>query len=207
MQYPEINTVKKVSDFGLSNYLIKLNSLMKKIFLLALTYICLAVQLNAQKEKKTSFGIKGGLNHTVINGYETNGNKTGFTGTTVYGAFFAETHIDSTTFLAYELLFTWVNDWHFIEIPFHIKQMLNPRLGVFLGPKLDFAADKFDNSKESKSGFCGVSLETGAQFNFAKRIFAEGRYSIGLSKQFRDESFDINDGKRNNFRLGVGFRF
>jgi Outer membrane protein beta-barrel domain len=180
---------------------------MKKIFLLVLTSICLAVQLYAQTEKKICFGIKGGLNHTVINGYETNGDKTGFIGTTVYGAFFAETHIGSTTFLVTELLFSWVNDWHFIEVPFHIKQMLNHKLGVFLGPKLDFAADKFDNSKKSKSGFCGLSIETGTQFNFTKRIFAEGRYSIGLSEQFRDESFDINDGKRNNFRLGVGFRF
>jgi hypothetical protein len=167
----------------------------------------MAIQLSAQKEKKKSFGIKGGLNHAVINGYETNGDKTGFIATTVYGAFFAETQIGSTTFLVNELLFSWVNDWHFIEIPFHIKQMLNPKLGVFLGPKLDFAADKFDNSKESKSDFCGISIETGVHFNFAKRIFAEGRYSIGLSKQFRDESFDINDGKRNNFRVGVGFRF
>lgn len=181
---------------------------MKKIFFLVLTSIlCLFVQLSAQTAKKTRFGVKGGLNHTVINGYETNGDKTGFTGSTVYGAFFAETHIGSTTFLVNELLFSWVNDWHFIEIPVHIKQMLNPKLSVFLGPKLDFASDKFDNSKESKSDFCGISIETGAQYNFTKRIFLEGRYSIGVSKQFRDESFDINEGKRNNLRFGVGFRF
>jgi hypothetical protein len=180
---------------------------MKKIFFLVLASICLIVQVTAQTEKKTRFGIKGGFNHTVINGYETNGTKTGFTGSSVYGAFFSETHIGSSTFLVNELLFSWTNDWHFIEIPIHIRQMLSPKLAVFLGPKLDLAADKFDNTKNSKSGFIGVSIEAGTQLNLTKRIFAEGRYSIGLSKQFRDESFDINDGQRNNLRFGIGFRF
>jgi hypothetical protein len=180
---------------------------MKKIFFLALTSACIFLQLSAQTEKKIQFGIKGGYNHTVINGNETNAVKTGFIGSSVYGAFFAETHIGSSTFLVNEWLFSWTNDWHFVEIPFHVRQMLNSKLSVFLGPKLDLAADKFDNTKNSKSGFCGVSIETGAQFNFTKRIFVEGRYSIGLSKQFNDESFDINDGKRNNLRFGAGFRF
>lgn len=180
---------------------------MKKIFFLVLTSLCLCTQLSAQKEKKSRFGIKGGWNHTVIRGYETNGDKTGFIGGTIYGALFSEIHIGATTLLGNELLFSWTNNWHFIEVPFHIKQMLNARWAVFLGPKLDFDADKFDKNKESKSGFCGVSIETGVQFNFAKWVFAESRYSISLSKQFRDESFDINDGRRNNFRIGTGIRF
>lgn len=180
---------------------------MTRILLVLVTSLNLLGQINAQTNKKSHFGIKGGLNHTVINGFETNGTKTGFTGTSVYGAFFVETQIGSTTFLVNELLFSWTNDWHFIEIPIHIKQMLNTRWSVFLGPKLDFAADKFDKTKADKSDLCGVSVEAGTQFNFSKRIFAEGRYSIGLSKQFKDESFDINDGKRNNLRFGFGFRF
>ena len=180
---------------------------MKKIFFLAVISICLFVQLSAQTGKKTRFGIKGGLNHTVINGYQLNGEKTGFVGTSIYGALFAETHLGPGTYLVNEVLFSWTNDWHFIEVPFFIKQMLTQRLSVFLWPKLDLAADKFDNGKGSKSDFCGLSLETGVQFNFTKRLFAEGRYTIGLSKQFKDESFDINDGRRNNLRFGGGFRF
>lgn len=180
---------------------------MKKVIYLGLMAIGMTLQASAQTEKKTHFGIKGGFNHTVINGVETDGDKTGFTGSSVYGALFTETHIGPTTLLVNELLFSWANDWHFIEAPIHIKQMLNSKLSVFLGPKLDFTADKFDGRKADKSGFCGVSMEIGAHFNFTKRIFAEGRYSIGLSKQFKDESFDINDGKRNNLRFGVGIWF
>ena len=167
----------------------------------------ITVQLAAQKEKKTTFGIKAGYNHTVINGYETNGDKTGFIGSTIYGGFFAEKHLGPTTFLKSELLFAWVNDWHFIEIPVHIRQMLNSKVSLFIGPKLDFTANKLDKTKNDKSGFIGLSFEAGAQYNFTKRIFAEGRYSLGLSSQFKDESFDINEGKRNNLRFGVGFRF
>ena len=180
---------------------------MKRIFFLVFTAMLLVFQVFAQKEGKTRFGIKGGFNHTVINGYETNGTKTGFVGSSIYGALFTEIHIGPTTFLGNELLFSWTNDWHFIEVPFHIKQMLNRRLGLFLGPKLDFAADKFDKSKESKSGTCGVSIEAGIQLNIIRRLFIEGRYSYGLSKQFKDEFFDINDGSRNNLRFGLGFRF
>lgn len=180
---------------------------MKKIFFIAVISMLFTAQLSAQKEKKTHFGIKAGYNHTVINGYETDGDETGYIESTMYGALFAEKHLGPTTFLKAELLFSWVNDWHFIEIPLHIRQMLNSRISLFIGPKLDFAADKFDKNKESKSGTCGISLESGIQYNFFKRIFAEGRYSIGVSRQFKDESFDINEGKRNNLRFGIGFRF
>ncbi len=180
---------------------------MKNILLLCFISLCMATELFAQKENKLNFGIKGGMNRIHIKGYESNGQKTGFIGTTIYGALFTKFNIGSTTFLETEILFTWVNDWHFIEVPFHIKQMLNKKVGIFLGPKLDFAADRLDSTKQSKSDILGLSMEVGTQYNFSKRIFAEGRYSIGLSQQFRDESFDINNGKRNNLRFGFGFRF
>jgi hypothetical protein len=180
---------------------------MRKTILLALTGLLFCCSMSAQKEKKSWFGVKGGFNHTVINGVETDGDKTGFTGSTVYGGLFTENHIGSTTLLMNELIFSWVNDWHFIEATIHINQQLNNQVAVFLGPKLDFAADKFDSQKQNKSGFTGVSIESGVQYYFTKQLFAEGRYSIGLSRQFRDQFFDINDGRRNNLRFGVGFRF
>lgn len=180
---------------------------MRKILLLTLFGLLCCNAILAQKEKKSWFGIKGGFNHTVINGVETNGTKTGFVGSTIYGGLFTENNIGPTTLLLNELVFSWVNDWHFIEATIHLKQMLHERMAVFLGPKLDIAADRFASQKRSKSGFAGISIETGAQYYFSKQLFAEGRYSIGLSKQFRDIFFDINEGRRNNLRFGVGFRF
>lgn len=154
-----------------------------------------------------TFGIKGGYNHTVINGHETNGAKTGFIGSTIYGSLFAEKGIGENKFLNAALTFSWVNDWNFIEIPFHYRQMLNRQISIFAGPKLDLAADKFDKAKESTSKFLGISAEIGCQFNFSRHLFAETEYSIGISRSFYDQFFDINNGRRNNFRIGAGYYF
>ena len=165
-------------------------------------------KLQAQVEKnKFRFGIKGGYNHTVINGLETNGAKTGFVGSTIYGSLFVEKEIAGNEFFNTGFIFSWVNDWHFIEIPFHLRQMLNKQISIFGGLKLDLAADKFDKSKESTSKFLGISAEVGGQYNFSNHLFAESEYSIGISKSFNDSFFDINNGRRNNFRIGVGYIF
>ncbi len=180
---------------------------MKKMLLIATSFFLVWFQLHAQKEKKTHFGIKGGFNHTVINGFETNGKKTGYVGSTIYGSLFSENKVGASTYVCAEILFSWVNDWHFIEVPVHIRQMVSKKFGISIGPKLDITADRFDQQKESRSRLFGVSAEVGTQYNFNRRLFAEARYSVGLTRQFKDEGFDINNGKRNNFRLGIGFRF
>lgn len=164
--------------------------------------------LHAQTEiNKVTFSIKGGVNHTVINGYETNGAKTGFVGSTIYGAFIIEKRISESNFFNTGFLFSWVNDWHFIEIPFHYRQKLNNEISIFAGPKLDLAADKFDKTKESTSKFLGISAEIGGQYNFSVHVFAETEYSIGISKGFNDTFFDINSGRRDNFHIGLGYYF
>lgn len=182
---------------------------MKKILLLVLVGICIVIQLSAQTEKQINFGVKVGSNHTVINGYETNGDKIAFIGSSVYSAIYAEMLIGTTTYLNSELVFSFtnINDWSCLEIPFHIRQLLNSKASLFMGPKLDLVAGKLNQSANYKSIFCGLSFESGAQYNFVNHIFIEGRYSIGISKQFANESFDINDGKRNTLRFGLGYRF
>ena len=181
---------------------------MKKLFLFFIALISFSA-INAQTNKtKWLFGIKAGFNHTVINGFETNGNKTGFSGSTIYGSLFTEKSISETMFLGTELTFSWVNDWNLVEIPFHLRQILNKQISVFAGPKFDLAVDKlFDNTKEQNSKFFGVSAEVGAQYSFSKHVFAEGKYSFGVTRSFYDSEFDINKGLRNNFRLGIGYCF
>lgn len=181
---------------------------MKKTFLLMLLLSPSLFQLQAQSmNNKVVFGIKSGYNHTVINGYETNGDKTGFIGSTIYGSLFAEKRITDNTFLNAGLAFSWVNYWNFLEIPIHIREMLSRQISIFAGPKLDLAADKFDKTKGSTSKFLGLSAEAGGQYDFSRHLFAEVAYSIGISKNFNDALFDINNGRRNNFRIGGGYRF
>lgn len=180
---------------------------MKKTFFLFLTSVLLAVQLDAQADKKIRFGIKAGLNHSVINGYETNGTKTGYIGTEVYSSLFADVVIAATTYFETELLFSFTDDAHFIEVPFHIKQQLSKRFNLFLGPKLDFSIDNQTQKYWNDFKRVGISVDAGCQFAFLKRFFVEARYSKGLTKQIYDTFFDINDGKRNTFRIGAGIRF
>lgn len=181
---------------------------MKKSLIVVIILIGICWKLQAQTEtNKLTFSIKGGYNHTVINGYETNGVKTGFTGSTIYGAFVIEKAITESKFFNTGLLFSWVNEWHFIEIPFHYRQKLNRGISIFAGPKLDLAADKFDKTKESTSKLFGISAEIGGQYNFSVHVFAETEYSIGISRGFNDTSFDINSGRRDNFRIGIGYYF
>lgn len=117
-----------------------------------------------------------------MNGYETNGAKTGFIGSTVYGSLFGERGISENKFLSAELTYSWVNDWNFIEISFHFRQMLNRQISIFAWPKLDVAADKIDKTKESTSRLLGISAEAGAQYDFSDHLFAEVKYSVGVRR-------------------------
>lgn len=181
---------------------------MRKQFFATIMLAAIFFGSYAQSGKnKISFGIKGGYNHTVINGYETNGDKTGYVGSSIYGSLFSEMGISENKFLGAELAFSWINDWHFLEIPIHFREMLNSRISIFAGPKLDLAADKFDKTKESESRLFGISAEVCSQYDFSRHLFAEVKYSIGVTRNFNDAFFDINNGRRNNFRFGAGYRF
>ena len=123
---------------------------MKKSFVVALFLLQIFSKIHAQtNSSKVIFYIKGGLNHTTINGFESNGARTGYIGTSIYGAVGVEKEIDERKFFYTGLVFSWVDDWHFIELPLHYRQMVNNKLSVFVGPKLDLAADKFTKQKET----------------------------------------------------------
>jgi len=181
---------------------------MCKPFKVIVLLLLLSVRLCAQSERPNfTFGIKGGFNHTVIKGFETDGDRTGFIGSTAYGTLFVEKSIASNMFVSGGLTFSWVNDWHFLEIPVHFRLLLNRRVSVFGGPKLDISADRFDPQKESTSKLFGISTEFGSQYSFKDHLFVEAAYSFGLSKSINDAFFDINNARRNNFRIGVGYQF
>jgi outer membrane protein with beta-barrel domain len=157
----------------------------------------------------TQFGFIGGLNHSVVNGKDSMGAKTGYIGTELYGGFFADSRLGSKWNLENELLFSWTDDYHFIEVPIHLKYKFSDKWAAFFGPKLDFIADDDNDPFESNYNFrnFGVSADLGIQYNILKRLFAEGRFSKSFTQQITDHFLDINNGKRNTFRIGAGFRF
>lgn len=181
---------------------------MKSIQLLLVFLFLAPVHLFSQEKSRIHYGIKGGLNNTHIRGVEATGAKTGYIGTEVYGSFFLEAGAHKNTYFGTELLFSYTESYHFFEIPLHIKQVLTRRLVGFAGPKFDLYADKLvENDPYARVRTCGISAEGGLQYRFFRNIFAELRYSIGISKQINDFIFDINDGRRNTLRVGIGIRF
>jgi len=159
----------------------------------------------AQDRYSTSFGFKGGVNRSIVNGYELDGTKTGYVGVEMYGAFFADTKLSTKWRFENEILYSFTDQYHFIEVPLHVKYCLIKKTFVFLGPKLDMIVNK-DNYGYEFNNF-GVSIELGVQYEITKRIVTEIRFSKGLMKQINDLGLDIYDGKRNTSRLGIGFRF
>ena len=163
----------------------------------------------AQNQKLTVFGFKGGYNNSILKGKELNGSKTGYTGYELYGGFFSETSINTNLSFENELLFSYTDNYHFIEFPFHLKHKIYSKGNIFIGPKLDFIADNDNDYFESGYRFknFGVSADVGAQYNFTKRLFVEVRYSKSFTKQVDDLVLEIYGGKRNTFRVGLGVKF
>ena len=161
--------------------------------------------VSAQHKSLTSFGFKGGINRSVINGHELNGARTGYVGIELYGAFFADTELDARWRFENEILYSYTDDYHFVEIPLHVKYSFVKRTFVLLGPKLDMIVNNDDQIYDFNN--FGVSMELGIQYEITQRIISEIRYSKGLMKQINDFGLDIYDGRRNTLRLGLGFRF
>lgn len=161
-----------------------------------------------KKTVTTRFGFKGGFNRSHIKGVETDGDRTGYIGGELYGAFFGDTRLNETLSLGYEFLFSWTDDYHFVEIPLHLKYNFYDKWSAFAGPKLDILVDN-DGDAGGNYQFktFGVSAELGVQYNITRAFFAETRYAKSFTEQVTDFVLDINNGKRNTFRIGLGIRF
>src|SRR5262245_56402943 len=125
---------------------------MRKLLFL-IPVILFATHLKAQKLTKHAidYGFKAGLNHSMVRGYETNGAKTGFTGDELYTGFFADLKLNAEAILEGELLFSWTDEYHFIEIPAHLKYKLANRWSIFAGPKLDIILE--DGNHPDETGY------------------------------------------------------
>lgn len=164
---------------------------------------------NAQSEYKTTFGFKGGYNRSIIDGNELDGTKTGYIGNELYGGFFSDTRLNTKWNIENEILFSFTDDYHFLEIPVHLKYRIMHKWFILFGPKLDIIVDDDNDEFESRYRFknFGVSGELGIQYDFTKRFFAETRYSRSFTSQVNDLFLEIYNGKWRTFRIGLGIKF
>ncbi|WP_179349303.1 outer membrane beta-barrel protein [Winogradskyella pacifica] len=179
-------------------------------YLFIFIFILFSNKVYLQTAKPTFFGAKIGYNNSNISGETTDGEKSGYLGNEFYIGLFTETQLTTKINLQTELIYSFTEDYSFLEVPITIKYNVYKKLQVFLGPKLDFLLDNDDDVFESNYKFknFGISADFGAQYPISKRFFAEARYSIGFTEQLtQDIQLDINNAKRNTFRIGVGYRF
>lgn len=149
----------------------------------------------------TTFGIKGGLNHSYVYSKHFDG----YSGYEWYTGIFSDTRLSEKWSLQNELLVSSTNSKIFLEIPVVLKYSLTDKLNVFAGPKLDIGTEKGDFYRVVSP--VGFSADFGIEYNFNKHFFIESRFGQGLG----NDNVKLNSGgtlgHRRTFRLGVGYRF
>ena len=108
---------------------------------------------------------------------------------------------------------------NYINIPVMFKYYVIPSLSIDFGPQLGInvyskftkeAKDKnlnynktFDQKDHTKKIDFGVGL--GLTYNITNEVFVQGRYSLGLTKVFKD-LYDFGE-KNGNAQIAIGYRF
>lgn len=165
----------------------------------------LTITSYGQINKNPIFGFKGGLNKSYIVAENNNY----YTGLELYVGFFMDTNLKSGFKIQNEIIFSYTDDYHFIEIPVLIKYQISNKYSIFAGPKLDFIPDNDNDDFEYDYQFknFGISGVLGGQYNLTKRFFFEIRYSRSFTAQIDDLVLELYNSKRRTVRLGVGFKF
>ncbi|MDP2338935.1 MAG: peptidoglycan DD-metalloendopeptidase family protein, partial [Bacteroidota bacterium] len=163
--------------------------------------------LSLAREQRINLGFKGGLNKSRINATDNDGSKSGYIGLELYGGFFADTRLTSKFNLGTELIFSFTESFHFIELPFHLKYNIKEKWNVMAGPKLDFIADGTWDYEEDKFKRFGLSAEIGSQYKLNQLFFVELKYAYGLTPQIKSMWMSFYDGHRNTIRFGLGVNF
>ncbi len=181
---------------------------MKILFTLLVTTI--SFNADSQTDKPTYFGAKLGYNNSNISGKDSNGDAAGYLGNEFYVGFFIESQLKKKISLQTELIYSFTEDYNFLEVPLNIRYTIYETFWIFAGPKFDFLLDNDEDIDEANYEFrnFGVSLDLGVQYHLSAKLFVEVRYSVGLVEQLkRDIQLDINNATRNTFRIGIGYKF
>ena len=190
---------------------------MKKLILCAVVLVAGITSANAQFAK---FGIKGGVNFSNFNGgpsgidYE---NKTGF-----HAGAVVELKVLENFSIQPEAMFSsqgaasdvdGVDDFNldYISVPVMAKfYLISDRLSLEAGPQFSFLVDDssevFQEGAEIQEGYDPKSFDFavagGIGLNIAGGLFAQARYTIGLTEISRNA-----DAKNSVFQVSLGYMF
>lgn len=197
---------------------------MKKLILAVMLVFATVTNSNAQILK---FGVKGGVNFANLNG-GTEGidydfkNKTGF-----YAGAVAEIKILPNFSLQPEAMFSsqgaasdveGIDDFNldYISVPVMAKfYLITDRLSIEAGPQFSFLIDDSDavfneivsdemaeRVEGQKPKSFDFAIAGGASLNIAGGLFAQARYTIGLTEISKNA-----EAKNAVFQLGLGYMF
>lgn len=182
---------------------------MKKLIVMAILLIAGSTQMNAQLR----LGIKGGVNFANVDGgpdgidYKS---KTGF-----HAGAVAEIGFGGNLAIQPELLYSsqgtkveGAGDFNldYVSVPVLVKYyIVSDLLSIEAGPQFSFlvddsndAIDDIGNGGDNKS--FDFAVAGGIGLNITKNLFAQARYTIGLTEVSKDA-----DIKNSVFQLSVGY--
>lgn len=157
---------------------------------------------------QATFSFRLGYNNTITTGKSSDGELTGFSGSEAYGSFWISKNIYKVFFVEGGVQFSWFDAVNIIEIPLSIRTPLFDWLDGFSGFQLDYIPDT-DESLNPRGYFLnnrlGLTWKIGALYNLSDHLGLEIIYNLGLSKLINDRILDINNARRDTFRVGIRY--
>ncbi len=175
-------------------------------------------------QKKTSFGIKGGINFSNVSSehFAENDVKTGF-----HFGIVTEFPFSNTFSIQPELLYSSQGtkakqislgsgptsiEYHFdyVQIPVLAKIYTIKNLSFEIGPSFNFLVKSEEKTSASTNTDFGSDFELsgvlGVSYKMNNGLFGSLRYGNGFTKASNRENFD-DDLKNRIFQLGIGYLF
>ncbi|EGV43900.1 PorT family protein [Bizionia argentinensis JUB59] len=204
---------------------------MKKVFLVAAITVFAISNSNAQSDSKAvQFGVKGGVNFSTITSddFDDADSRTSFN-----VGVLAEIPLTERISIQPEALYSGQGftskvlnqdvdyNLNYIQVPVLVKVYLIEGLSVEAGPQFGFKIHeeiKVDSDAiggnttidpdDSAIKDFDTSVAFGAAYKFDNGFFINGRYNMGLTNIFKDDTVIENiDAKNAVWQIGAGFMF
>lgn len=130
----------------------------------------------------------------------------GYYGLTVYEKFLPEIQLGTNLSVRSQMVFSYTENYHFIQLPLHVRYQLNDKWSVFTGPKLDTFLDRTGRYGDAFNAF-GTAIDVGLRYDATENIFAEISYSYSLSNQSTNAAYPFYAGQKSTLQIGSGFKF
>jgi len=113
------------------------------------------------------------------------------------------TKISDKLSLENRLIFSYNYDYQLVEIPLNLKYMLNEKLSLFAGPKLNYFRSNNSLVGSSLQEY-NFSIQGGVRYNHSQNIFGEVKYEHNLSK---NNKTIINPFKKGALKVKLAHQF